>query len=95
MKQIKKIAVLALCITLLAGCGTTHKPVETTEDPLATYVPETIVEPTVIPATINPEDNVTRMKLQTVLSLRIFPPTRVLLWNVSRKISAGQKEFTH
>ena len=74
MKQIKMIAVLALCITLLAGCGTTHKPVETTDDPRATYVPETIVEPTVIPATINPEDNVTPDEIADSLIIENISP---------------------
>ncbi len=74
MKRLKMIAVFALCVTLLSGCGAAQKPVETTEDPLATYVPETIVEPTVIPATINPEDNVTPDEIADSLAIENISP---------------------
>lgn len=69
MKRLKKIAVFALCVTLLSGCGGIHNPVETTEDPLATYVPDTTVIPTVIPATIDPKDDVTPDEIAGKLSV--------------------------
>jgi hypothetical protein len=74
MKRLKMIAVFALCVTLLSGCGGIYNPVETTEDPLATYVPETTIEPTVIPATINPEDNVTPDEIADSLAIENISP---------------------
>ena len=69
MRQIKMLAVLILCISLLAGCGQGLP-----KDPLTTYVPETTIEPTVIPATINLEDNVTLEEIADSLAVENISP---------------------
>ena len=68
MKRMKMILLL-LCITVLAGCTGPVAPVETTEEPLFTYVPDTTVIPTVIPATIDPKDDVTPDEIAGKLSV--------------------------
>ena len=68
MKRMKMILLL-LCITVLAGCTRPVAPVETTEEPLFTYVPDTTVIPTVIPATIDPKDDVTPDEIAGKLSV--------------------------
>jgi hypothetical protein len=69
MKRMKILAVLILSVSLLAGCGQ-----GLLKNPLPAYVPETTIEPTAIPATINPEDNLTPDEIADILTVKNISP---------------------